>query len=513
MEASRKTFIDEFQRLDVSLGTGEIPINDLISLFALNDIYLDENDYKLLENEEILVTKKDKKFIKYGRFMKIIFPDSNPIEKEIMMQAALRLKRFFYRVKAKKEKEKIKEEELKKAQSLNVRKSTKGRPPGRASKKVTVITKSPVKEEAPAKARPKEVYEFEKSSILTTPKTVAALETPAATDRKRSTSAAKRTKRGEPKPLSLEEKLKKTLGEGVKDDRTKERVTAIYNKCKGTIMEIIDNVIAYGESLKLSKEIQKKYEARPVMKDVFVTLQDLELGVMDLIPRSLSISTMTGRATYMDKDGSLYQYDIANKQALKSVNLSSKVPLKKSKIIDYAFDDKAGRMYTLTDSWMLEVWEIHQDLTVPVGRLKILTEIHDPNAISNTYFKRYGDSFPHFMVLSSSSHQLLIINCSCINNSIVFVDPVSVSIFSQVYLKQEDYRIPEDLTKILYYVKPKIDDMVKNSHTFEKIFESHFILQNEKYVVPKAAFIEQLKTTFDLKLTLSDRECIDILFE
>lgn len=122
---------------------------------------------------------------------------------------------------------------------------------------------------------------------------------------------------------------------------------------------------------------------------------------MDLIPRSLSISTNTGRAGYMDKGGNLYEYNITNKQNLKSVNLSSKVPLKKSGIIDYAFDNKADRIYTLTDSWMLEVWEIHQELTVPFSRLKALTETHDPNVISNTYFKRYGDTFPHFMALSS----------------------------------------------------------------------------------------------------------------
>jgi len=508
--------VDEFQRLDAATGSGEIPLTDLIHLFAVNDIKLDENDIKLLENEEVITTKKDRKYIKYPRFMKIIFPESNPIEKEIQFQAALKLKRFLFRLKAKKNKERLKEEEAKKAESLlqqkrsprGARSSTKMRSTSRTTKKVTI--QDAEKKEDVTRPKLKEVFEFEKGSQLGTPKGDLATRIPTQTiaDKKRSTSSTKRgVKREVVKELTMEEKLKKTLGEPLKDDRTREKVTAIHNKCKSFIMEIIDNVIGYGESLKLSKEIQKKYETRPVIKDVFVTLQDLEIDIIDLIPRSLSISTNTGRVGYMDKDGNLYEYDIANKQNLKSVNLSSKVPLKKSKIIDYAFDNKAGRIYTLTDSWMLEVWEIHQELSVPVSRLKILTENYDPHAISNTYFKRYGDTFPHFMALSTSSHQLLIINCSCINNSIVFVDPVSVSVFSQVFLKQDDYKVPTSLTKTLHYLKPKLDDMVKNLQSFEKMFDTQTFLEDGQHVIPKDAFIETFKTEFNLETLISDIEC------
>ena len=512
--------MDEFQRLDAATGTGEILLSDLIQLFALNDIKLDENDIKLLESEEIITTKKERKYIKYPRFMKIIFPESNPIEKEIQLQAALKLKRFLLRARAKKNKERLKIEEMKKAESLQQKRSPRGRgsvktrSASRTTKKVTIQPESERKEDLSARPKLKEVYEFEKGAqLLGTPRGESALKTPTQTaaDKRRGTSATRRGGRKvETKELTMEEKLKKTLGEPAKDDRTKEKVTAIHNKCKSFIMEIIDNVIAYGESLKLSKEIQKKYETRPVIKDVFVTLQDLEIDIIDLIPRSLSISTNTGRVGYMDKDGNLYEYDIANKQNLKSVNLSSKVPLKKSRIIDYAFDNKAGRIYTLTDSWMLEVWEIHQELSVPVSRLKILTENYDPNAISNTYFKRYGDTFPHFMSLSTSSHQLLIINCSCINNSIVFVDPVSVSVFSQVFLKQDDYKVPPSLTKTLHFLKPKLDDMVKNLQTFEKMFESQTFYEDGQHVIPKNAFIETFKAEFHVETTISDIELSDL---
>ena len=504
MEASRRIFNEEFQRMDSEKGTGEVPLNDFIELFEVNDVRLDENDIKLLENEEVLITKNDKKLIKYGRFMKIIFPDSNPIERIIQIQATSKLKRFFYKMRAKKAEQRAQEEEMKKTEGMKRLRSPKGTRGGRSTsktaKKVT-IQAEPTKEDTIPKH--KELYEFEKSGAA--PKGVISAAPATTVDKRRSTSAAKRRK-GPEKELSMEEKLKKTLGEPPKDDRTKEKVTAIYNKCKTVINEIIDNVLGYGQSLKLSKEIQKKYETRPVIKDVFVTLQDLEIDIIDLVPRSLSVSTSTGRVAYMDKEGNLFEYDIANQQNLKSINLSSKVPLKKSRIIDYAFDNKAGRIYTLTDSWMLEVWEIHQELSVPVSRLKILTEHYDPEAVSNNYLKRYGDTFPQFMVLSSSSHQLLIINCSCINNSIVFVDPVSVSVFSQVFLKQVDYKVPETLTKTMYHIKPHIDDMIKHTHTFENLFEKYLVPEGAQFVMKKPAFIQALKDEFKLEHLVSNEE-------
>ena len=110
MEASRRTFLDEFQRLDASRGSGEILLNDLVAFFALNEIYLDDEDYRVLESEEIIVTVKDRKYIKYNRFMKIIFPDSNPIEEEIKLQAIMRIKRFLFQARAAKAKIKAKEE-------------------------------------------------------------------------------------------------------------------------------------------------------------------------------------------------------------------------------------------------------------------------------------------------------------------------------------------------------------------------------------------------------------------
>lgn len=36
------------------------------------------------------------------------------------------------------------------------------------------------------------------------------------------------------------------------------------------------------------------------------------------------------------------------------------MPLKRTKILDTAYDDNSGRFYVLNDKWILEVWEIGQ---------------------------------------------------------------------------------------------------------------------------------------------------------
>jgi len=512
LDANRKVFLSEFQRLDSVSGSGEVALADLKRLFANNEINLDDNDIRLMKDEDIVVVRDDKPYVRYHKFMKTIFPETNPIEKEVQMQALHKIMRFFIRMRYKKERERKREEALRKAQALDLRDSARkkaSKSTGRTgrSKKVA-IQPEPVHEE-PQRTKPKEIFELEKMSLPVPAQIVEKKVT--SPDRKKTTSSgrAASSKRSKVETLTTEEKLKKTLGEPPKDEKAKEKAAAIYAKCKTFVIEMVDKAIGYGESLKLSREIQKKYETRPVLKDVFITLQDLEVEVFDPLPRSLGVSTMTGRLGYLDKEGNLLEYDIPNQQKLRGINISSKVPLKKTKIMDYVFDDKAGRIYILTDSWMLEVWEIHQELSVPVNRLKILTEEFDPKVIDSAYQKRFGDTFPEFMTLSCNSHQLLIVNCSAVNNSIVFVDPVSVSVFSQIYLKQDDYKVPTNLTKILHFLKPKLDEMAKNIETFEHVFSRYTKTHNNEITLNKFDFIAGMREVFGLK-EIKDQDCKNI---
>lgn len=106
---------------------------------------------------------------------------------------------------------------------------------------------------------------------------------------------------------------------------------------------VINRAVGFGESLILSKEIQKKYEERPVTKDVFVALKDMEVETINIMPHCIFTSTQTGRIMALDKNSHLHQYDLVSKSKLIPLDLSIKVPLKESALLGAAFDSNSGR--------------------------------------------------------------------------------------------------------------------------------------------------------------------------
>lgn len=524
LEKCRELFLEEFQRLDSKAGTGELSLNEIKEVFALNGVPLEDRDFDILKEENIVVTKKNQQFMPYQRFMQIVLADSNRIELTIQQNAAMKIVAFFRSIRKKKE------HKLRQGLALPTsggRASVKSKPTTRRTVSGTRRTKrsQPEKqvefkeEEDKKTTKYKEVWEFEiqrrKPSTEKTPtqqqqqQQKPGVKGRAAVQRAPSKSP-RRGGRNSKTQLTLEEKLNQALGELPKDQKAKERLDKVTAFCKGIVEGLFDKVIAYGESIVLSKEIQNKYQARPVVKDVFITLQELELEILDLLPRSLNFSTQTGRLGYMDKEGRFSQYDIANKQALRPISISSKVPLKKSKVIDFIFDDKSGRMYTLTDSWMLEVWELHQELSVPVSRVKIVADEEGRHAFAGAYLKRYMDVFPTFITLSKSTHQLLVINCTSVNNSIVLVDPVSLSVLSQSFLKYEDYKVTQNLSKTIHALKPHIENMQKKMISFEKLFDRCLVQKQKTFFIGEQDFIKTLTKSFELRdVTTEDCKIIN----
>lgn len=505
-ERVRKAFHAEFQRMDAMEGTGLISLGELRSLLAVNDIKLGDSDLRYLSEDGCIVMDSGKQFIKYEQFLKSAMPAENPLDKEIFNQSARRIIRFLKILILRRKNSMRRKSDMKGL--LDLRKhsvsSSKSKKDTKKGKKVQIETP---KKEAPSTSKVLQVFDFEKGEEnLATPE-----KSQTGSDKKKSPSRSSSPKRKgkSEKNLTLEDKIKKALPEPQVDERAKEKAQKVYNKFKNLILDLVDKAVGYGESLKLAREIQYKYESRPVLKDVFIALQDLELEVVDPLPRSLCISSSTGRLVYMDKEGSVEQFDMANRQELKKLSLGSKIPLKRSKIIDFVFDNKAGRIYTLTDSWMLEVWEIHQELSIPISRLKIISEHFDPSTIDMSYHNRYGDVFPEFITLSTNTHQLLIVNCSCVNNSIVFVDPVSLSIFSQIFLKQDDYKIPNSLNKILTMLKPQFDDMSKRAETFERAFAEVLSKRDNALVISKFDFVPAFRKKFKIP-AIKDGELGDL---
>lgn len=56
----------------------------------------------------------------------------------------------------------------------------------------------------------------------------------------------------------------------------------------------------------LSNEIQTKYEERPVLKDVFLCLKDIETDNIDIIAKCIFTSASTGRIMLLDKSSHLH---------------------------------------------------------------------------------------------------------------------------------------------------------------------------------------------------------------
>jgi hypothetical protein len=269
----------------------------------------------------------------------------------------------------------------------------------------------------------------------------------------------------------MEEKIKGILPEPPKEDvKVRERRQKTLNYCKSIIEEVLGYVAGYGESMILSKEVQSKFQQRPVRKDVFISLQEHELDVIDLLPRSLCASAQTGRVGFLDRDGVFTEYDLVNKTRLRRLNISTKVPLNKSKIIDFIFEAKTGKIFTLNEKMLLESWELHQSVHVPLNRVKVIAVSEtEKSSVDEAYVNRYQGIFPTYLSMSSNSTYLLV-NCSFYNNSIVLVDPVSLSIVSKVYLRASDMKLPGNMSKILALMKPYVLDLQKNGVDFQRMF-------------------------------------------
>ena len=54
----------------------------------------------------------------------------------------------------------------------------------------------------------------------------------------------------------------------------------------------------------------------------------------------------------------LKQYDIINNKPLADIGLVTRIPGRKTKIIDYMVDEKTGNIQVLKENWDLELWSI-----------------------------------------------------------------------------------------------------------------------------------------------------------
>lgn len=49
--------------------------------------------------------------------------------------------------------------------------------------------------------------------------------------------------------------------------------------------------------------------------------------------------------------------------------------MNKGEIIDVVFNPTNSSFYTLNKNWVLEVWELHQNISVPIASMKVISEV------------------------------------------------------------------------------------------------------------------------------------------
>jgi hypothetical protein len=106
-------------------------------------------------------------------------------------------------------------------------------------------------------------------------------------------------------------------------------------------------------------------------------------------------------------------------------------------------DQASGRIYTLNANWILEIWSIEQSASAPQKRLAVCANEAGKNFISLYYKNNFCNAKPKFLSLQDSNQQILVVNTSCVDGSIVFIDPISFSILKKIQLRHSDYLVPK----------------------------------------------------------------------
>lgn len=79
-----------------------------------------------------------------------------------------------------------------------------------------------------------------------------------------------------------------------------------FQFCRTLVEELVGRAFAFGASLQLSKQIQFKFETRPVIREVFIALKDFSVDVLDTLPKSVYTSGQTGRLLYVDRQSVMH---------------------------------------------------------------------------------------------------------------------------------------------------------------------------------------------------------------
>ena len=448
-------FIDELNKMNVKRADGYVPVLEVRKLFAINKMDLDVDR---LKEEGILLQKDRTNVINLVQFINKVFQEQSEFAKYLRKKSALKILNRFRKFKKFKLERKAGDDLLFK---LNFGDSNLGGAKDRARSSPKMKPKAQTK-----KGKGPKSPEDKMAAILPDPKSFS-------------------------NPMSVHE----------------QKIYAIAEKI---LNEILDVAVTNGERNLLKKNVQRRFANRSVSKDNIVMIQEETFSVSDILPRSVSSIPSIGRIFFMSSDANLNQYDLTNGTVLPSVDLSSKMPMKKDEILDYLLDGESGLLYVLKMSWILESWNIFQKSKSPASKLRIV-QANDGLALVNLLFKnRHLNAFPSFLSMSQNSRQYLVVNCTMINGIIYFLDPISLSVLNQTRIKNEQLSISPQLNRIFFQLKPLITSLAQQQQTFEKIFGADVKIEARSKYISTTRFKKYLLEEVPTK-PVNEAEVVDLI--
>ena len=459
----KELYKEELMKMDSKEGEGYVTLLDVTKLFNINKIHLSEVDCEFLKDDGIIVLRDKINYVDVNLFMKKVFPNVSVFDKFVQKKSVSKIENAYLKYKVKKVERNRQDQFLEllavgdsyMSESMDKQRGKKRRK-GRKGKG----KKGKILEKDDGIKKPAEVFE-----IAGGDKTPSR-DSPNLKDRKSFSSNQKLAQRMSnlliPKKTSL-------LSAAMK--------AKIQQAVRSILHDVINQAVTYGESLCLSKAVQRRYAMRPVTKDVFILINEAYIDVINVVPNSLSMYQDIGRIMYLNNDGVLKQYDVVNNDRLTGINLITRIPSKKTLIIDYLLDSETGNLYILKENWDLELWDIFQEKKSPKSNIRLVQNYVKGTPADVVFKNRHLGIFPRYMNLSEN-REFLIINTTLKNSTILFIDPVSLSILNQVIFRPSDYSIPENLDRYLFEMKPLFEKFSKKQLNFSKLFSNDLVTTN-----------------------------------
>lgn len=190
-------------------------------------------------------------------------------------------------------------------------------------------------------------------------------------------------------------------------------------------------------------------------------------------------------------------------------------------------DQRSGRIYTLNANWILEIWNINQDNDMsrdeieemintnekknsgskargggnkffPEKRIAVCANEEGKDLINHYYKPRstFNNAKPRFLSLAESNQQILLVNTSCMDNSIVFIDPISFSVLKRVTLNYADYEIPKEIRRSIQKLRHLFDKVKKErGRSMQTIFMD--LLDRDSEEIKIKDFVEHMLNLCD----------------